>query len=282
MQLPFFLVNVVGWLGFVGAIWALFKMADEALSSEAKNRFAKWLLRVDSKAALGWPEFFADLFDSVFGTRHWSLRCFLRSSIASVVFVMLLFTIRSGLYPDAPFSILAHSTAHRSIRLIYLSVIGAILFNLIPDYLSLLETRFMVRLMKKVKRPIILCTLLLVDAVASYLIFVSFAMVIIVVIFDAPFILPSVREEALVFWEGLILKSPIGVLGYTTYFTSIWLWLFFFSCLGARFYAAAGRSWQRLVPFLDVEHKPVMAVGFIVCIVVTVVLWSVGILRLVL
>ena len=89
-------------LGFPATYWA-FAFALAGAFYAAVQWFGKYHLSQESKDTLTlwlwgeyestWSHHFCNLFDAVFGARHLSLKCFLRSSLASVVAVLLLYVL---------------------------------------------------------------------------------------------------------------------------------------------------------------------------------------------
>ena len=72
----------------MGGLWILFSRAETVASPEAKAAITSWLRNVKPEGTLSnWPSTFADVFDSVFGKKHLSWRCFWRSCIASFLAV---------------------------------------------------------------------------------------------------------------------------------------------------------------------------------------------------
>jgi len=134
---------ILAWFGFMGGIWALFDRAETVASTDTKAAVSRWLRNLDpTKAMPNWPTTFVAMFDHVFGERHLSWRCFLRSCIASfisVLIVMLIWmTLRSGFYEmlwmaqdEDDWGIL--------IGFFVVVVVYAVMLNVIPDYLSLLD-----------------------------------------------------------------------------------------------------------------------------------------------
>ena len=89
-------------LGFLATYWGFafglagtFYLAvrwfgNHHLSQESKDTLTLWLW---GEYESTWSHHFCNLFDAVFGARHLSLKCFLRSSLASVVAVLLLYVL---------------------------------------------------------------------------------------------------------------------------------------------------------------------------------------------
>ena len=94
-----------------------------------------------------WSEQFCGLFDAVFTDRHLSLRCFLRSSIASIISVFLLYVLFAEIGGDALKDRFAEE--FQSVSLWQALLLGAVI-NIIPDYLSLYETRWLLHRLEKI------------------------------------------------------------------------------------------------------------------------------------
>src|ERR1039457_6711472 len=67
-----------------GIVWKFFERVEAVLTDQTKLEIAVWLLGVKvGQKVEPWPDTFAEVFDRVFGKKHLSWKCFLRSSIAS-------------------------------------------------------------------------------------------------------------------------------------------------------------------------------------------------------
>ena len=83
------LAGILAWLGTCTGVLALFSFADKAASPEGKAR-ARALLDFGWKDTVTrWPSVFVEMFDSIFGKRHLTWKCFGRSCVASVVAVTI-------------------------------------------------------------------------------------------------------------------------------------------------------------------------------------------------
>ena len=184
------------YLSITGSIYGLFDKAGKVLKKEARDYIAIWLMGADLPAEKNWPSMFAALFDRVFTEKHLSWRCFLRSSVASVVVISL--TVAAV---DA--SILEDLFEEGIFFTVSLLVFASLIFNLLPDYLSLYETRLVLGFMAKSDGGLRVLLLLVFDLAATALI--SFV-VGFVVIWGLVFIISgsprSVTETAEVFWHG--------------------------------------------------------------------------------
>ena len=145
---------LVAWAASVGGVWFLFDKADAIASSEVQEQAAHWLAssrREDFFNAA--PERFAAVFDAVFGRRLISARRIVSSTIASVVALSVVTLLWASV--NLPRVHIRHAlgtdtvlTVRESLDLqVLLSGAGvvlplALLLNLVPDYLSLIQTRW--------------------------------------------------------------------------------------------------------------------------------------------
>jgi hypothetical protein len=173
---------VFAWASTTGGLWVMFEKAEKSLSATSRATVARWLRQSDLKSSIGSISAqFAMLFDKVFGERHFTLSSFARSSAASIVAIGLM----SGLWlavfsPVAEFSfqnvgdraamvgvppslvapMVASGVDWEPVGYLLVDIFGfageaasvlvlALLFNLIPDYLSLWETRAVLGWMAK-------------------------------------------------------------------------------------------------------------------------------------
>jgi hypothetical protein len=151
--LSFALVGLSFWL----MVGGFFSWAESLLKNSTKSDIAVWLLGVKvGQKVEPWPGTFAKVFDRVFGAKHLSLRCFLRSTYATVASCALC-------------SIWLIPRFHDSIRLreTPLEVLGSACLLSGFDYASLIETRFLLGLMRRLRSPILIVGLLLIDGVLT-------------------------------------------------------------------------------------------------------------------
>ncbi len=95
-SLQAFLQTNWGWAaGLAGSMLALTLLAGGLLNQERKDEIALWLMGAQTEE--NWSKSFTSLFDAVFGARHLSLRCFLRSAIASLIAVALIWLLMGNL-----------------------------------------------------------------------------------------------------------------------------------------------------------------------------------------
>lgn len=150
------------WAATTGGLWFLFEKAEAATSGTLKQKVAGWITHRDPAEGI-WsiPEQFSDLFDNAFGSRHLSFRCFAGSAVASIVSVLVLlglwltlfWPIESLAYVplDGRFQRLITSVDLASLvdEGVAVAVLFAVLINVLPDYVSLLQTRIVLGWLSK-------------------------------------------------------------------------------------------------------------------------------------
>src|SRR5215475_2430049 len=82
-------------VGLLYAIVKFFKFVEELLADDTKLGIAVELLdrRKRIPTFQNWPDTFAKVFDSVFGEKHLSWKCFWRSAVASYAALLVTTTI---------------------------------------------------------------------------------------------------------------------------------------------------------------------------------------------
>ena len=120
-------------LALAASFYAAIRFFGNHFSKSAKDDLALWLLGAYDDT---WSSQFCKLFDTVFGTKHLSWSCFRRSAVASFIAVIALWFL-----VDPLLGLLNYRTAS-GLDIREALLLGA-LINVIPDYISLLETRWL-------------------------------------------------------------------------------------------------------------------------------------------
>ena len=162
-----------------------------------------------------------------------------------------------------------------------------VLVNLIPDYLSLLETRLIIKWMSKNTTFFRILILLILDIIATALIY------FIIVLLILPIFIYVEKETSLkeIFSESLIAffsaltfsdknNSIWSVFLYSTFFTSIWVWLYALSGFLERIVNQSKMILNFLKDHLSIEDKPLRSMGFISGIILTFIYLAGGIILL--
>lgn len=268
-----------------GGVASLFVATNQVTSPDARKRLADTLKGLNMAAWLrAWPQHFIELFDNLFGKRHFSFSCFFRSSLASllalvVLFVAFLIASETTLeqYLDSWF---VDQWAHDPVLALSLGI--TIVGNFLPDYLSLLETRFVLSRLKDNPAWYKVVFYLVFDLVATTVIFLLFFVLYLYIVFSmregwhgwdyVVFLSDSVFTGILPMWltsfdlnvsSSLTFDRRLNF--YTTFITSAWIWLFVISTTVAKLCAVVlNPVWLRLkCQVLDVENQPILVLGWI-------------------
>lgn len=267
----------------LGGITKLTWKADEALADEPRLALGKILRGIEIRQDVeGWPDIFARMFDRVFGQKHLSSQCFLRSCLASLLSFAVMTLVWWTVTPNDAW-VEWDWQDEKFIILLFLGSV-AVMINMLPGYVSLLETRAVLRFMGG--RAARTAAVLGLDAIATCLIFWA-CFVVTLGVFSSWF-----TGNFLDRWEYVLDEffsvftfsaSPeiLGIFFYATFFTSVWLWLYALAygmMLAARKVGPAIRLLQVLLPL---ETKPLRSLGLVSGGIGCIGYWTVGLLFIV-
>ena len=139
-----------------GSVLGVFELGDRLASQQrVKDPLSKWLVSFDVQKAKALPEGTQELFERIFGERHFSLKCFVRSaafSLCAIVFVSIIVLL---INPSLFFALLRASPVPVSFLYLPVWIVWAILI----DYVSLFKTRIILRILTRFVRFQILLSL---------------------------------------------------------------------------------------------------------------------------
>jgi len=159
-----------GLLGIAGAVWGNIFAAEKMIPDDeqaeslqdvgdaaarnstnktVRQNITEWL--TTPQATVAWRHSWIRIFDSLLGEKHLSWKCFRRSCVASLCAVGVLWLLWMILRPSRPPLFLDQSGSIAGILGVVFDF--AILVNLLPDYLSLLETRWLIGLRSSLPYP---------------------------------------------------------------------------------------------------------------------------------
>jgi len=297
MQQPFFLSYIVSWLAITTGIWTLFIYYGKSADQKTKRSASKWLKNLDiSEGALNWSDSFAKLFDRIFTDKHFTWSCFLRSSVASIASVVLMALI----YILLNYELLANQRWDVFIPYGFLVTSRAVFvclfaFNLIPDYLSLLETRYIIKRMGLEQSFIRNLAFLVLDFAATFLIFVVVGVILITLVMLPITFFSSVLEfdfsgigEAMKSFPKFMIDSfhikgdseGFSVFLYSTFFTSVWVWLYAISGFLIKTLSHFNRGLRFFKRHFNIEKEPFNAIGAVAMTLVTILFLLYPIYRL--
>ncbi len=263
---------------------SLFRIADKDLNPALKAIARQWFLPVEGTVRVNTIEAFNNMFESFFGRAHFSIKCVQNSTNASTIALIIIFLISFLLTQASPLDTVDTTTLNKLVPPIVLIA----LVNIFGDYISLLETRVLLRLSAKHQK--LLVPALLLDAVLTPIIFAFFFAFIPVIIgavlfgdFQAVEIIfgtflsllnilalnpYSVAETRLD--ENLVLAIRAGFA--TAYITSIWLWLALIFGPIVRFFVWSRHTGLTAVGrILDTQNKPFTALGYVTALLILLI-----------
>jgi hypothetical protein len=247
-----------------GSVLGVFELGERFASQRAKDALSKWLASFDVQKARALPDGTQELFEKIFGERHFSLKCLIRSaafSVGAMAFIGLLcFLIR----PRPFFQEISISSVTARL-LIQLS------WSIIVDYISLFKTRVILRIMTRLPTLVLAIPILIVDYFVYTAIFaigitlgdwlyehyyhhydmpmnfwMRFAFWVTVVIIPPP-LTEAVPLFFIFFWSGFV--------------PSIWMWLYVLALSVTRALLRSEKLITGLRWALDVEKAPFRSIG---------------------
>jgi hypothetical protein len=252
-----------------GAVGKGFEWADGGLSQESRSTLSRWLKNVPGNGQMdAWANVFPTLIDRVFGPKPLSWKFFLRSCLASVVAVFLTSSLTFMAYGTKIIPALINWTALQNI-LFYLFLVIPV--NCLPDYCSIIFSRFIVRQMARRPGFLRIASLLVIDSVVTA--GGAITAIALVGTVGGHFFSPNVYHHWLLDFirnygddlrtlversdEGLFLR--IYVLA--ALFASLWVWLYVTGSLGIRIFHKARVLWVKAASVLSIDDKPMQAIG---------------------
>ena len=252
----------------VAFVWGLsvfvavsFWNLEEVLSKESKTRLVNLLSKESFGHLLGLiPGIIFKSTQSLFGEKFFTSLEFLISIILSTVFFLLVclfwYSINSKSVEIFLESIYPLDIAN---FLIYF-----LLFNLIVDYFSLVETRYLIFLSRKSDNWQFLCAILLLDAVITLLIsLIPLAIVSLEFNWDTFDLFMNKFFDGLIFVNSHPWEPPLGLFFYTTFLTSIWIWIFVLATLLTKVIAKVASLSNVIFVHLNFEEYPLRSIGII-------------------
>jgi len=203
---------------------------EKHLSGDAKAHLGLW---AEGEYSSDWHVKFNKFFDFVFGEKHVSFKCFIRSACVSIITCYVLYFFLAHVL-----QVIGKRTED-SIGLVATLSLG-IFLNVIPDYLSLLQTRWLLGKLKNFKTSIAHFAVFLIDVFLS-------SVIILVAILVYQLIRGEQPKSAV---EILALFSVFSIFFYSTFSTSLWAWIY---CVSAMLMAAVNKPWMKSV-FYQPDH----------------------------
>jgi hypothetical protein len=271
MMLPPILVYLASYFAISAGLYTIFSRVDDVSNAPLKAKFAAAIYS-QSRSNVGsrWPTFFNAMFDDTFGHRHLTIKCFLRSCLASLYFIWILFALWSVVDPRGLAGLTAMFSDWQDLLLVLMI---PIVINFIPDYLSLLKSRAILRKLSTVRSAWILVATDVAASIAISITALDVGVTLLASLEDGRWqpelfteVWPTVSEAAA--FHATRGSFPIGVLFYSTLLTSVWAVLFL---LGGIVLRASKTTAAMLVKHSTYKEKPFSSVGMITVVIVTAI-----------
>jgi hypothetical protein len=258
-----------------GTVLSVFELGERFASQRAKDALSKWLLSFDVQKAKALPEGTQELFERIFGERHFSLKCFGRSAAFSLGAIAFISIVCLLINPHA--SEVFYPVAEDWLRelapfgYVWIFVTFMLLWNIVIDYISLFKTRLVLGLLSRIHRRlmIIAIVILAVDFITYKIIFLvgaALSQMVPVLIWGS--LTTEVWGTVKQFLELAIFEFysawPFGasfVLFWSGFAPSIWMWLYVLALFVTRTLLRSEKLVNWLRWGLDVEKTPFRSIG---------------------
>jgi hypothetical protein len=245
-----------------------FEWFDGLISDESRVTLWLYLADVPSDERIdSWATVFPKLIDKIYGPKVLSVRFLFRSTISSLLAVAItaLLALRFG---PSKYELGSYLES---------ALIGGMIANLVPDYFSLILSRAIVKIMSFNPNFKRIGLLLIADTVftailgaTSYYIYVH-SVIGVARYFDHLSFVYEVQSRMRELRNGLA-SSGTGngfrivdvyqfIFFCSAFFTSVWVWLYVTSVFVIKIAHKARTFWLKMMPYLDIEQKPMQAIG---------------------
>lgn len=276
------------YLTFIAITLAFFLFLNEAVHPKTKRDISLWLRNLNLSTKDNWPSQFNAVFDTIFTKSHLSWTCFFRSCVASLISVILLtfiwYLLRNTEFND----FLNNPEAFKRSLLL---IPGIILVNFIADYISLLETRYMIKYLGDNYSIRRLWFVLIADLILTYIILMGITLFYFKFIYFEYFVTEWKPVEGIfnyLYNKKNVISSlkmgviktgwfSMGVLFYSAFFTSIWLWMYAIAGYLIKFINFVKKKFAASSTIFDIHKKPLLFIGFYAAIFQTIIyfIWKI-------
>jgi hypothetical protein len=247
-----------------GSVLGVFELGERLASQRAKDALSRWLLTFNVRQAGALPDGTQELFAIIFGKRHFSLKCFVRSVAFSLGAMAFIGILCLSISPNVFFSNLIDKPGWLWL-----------LWNIIIDYISLFKTRVILRTLTRMQlvTTVVAIAILVMDFLLYTILFGIGAMII-GTLYVELFLLPDLGNPIYIFLAGLsverltrIVLTPVNpdwfffIFFWAGFAPSLWMWLYILALFVTRALLRSERIVNWLRWFLDVEKNPFRSIG---------------------
>ena len=272
------------YLGISYGVYRIFEKLGDAVNEDSKINTAFWLLNLNVNKQYKWDDSIIIVFEKVFTKKIWSWKSFIRSIFVSLFLSLILWSFALLFIGD--FNIDSDKDARDFLMTVF--VIFTIC-NFVPDYVSIIETRFLLKFSKKYKLIWVDILIVIVDIILTTLIISIALLVMGDVLFSSSILtgymsLDYVEKTALIYELVTVGKDNLDALSLiflipliTTYITSIWIWFHFSATLLLKLLNFTKWGLNLSKKRLDIENKPFRSIGIAFMVIITLIYIIAGI-----
>jgi hypothetical protein len=259
-HIPSLAIVAVTWVSFYKA----FATIDKDQSDDQRRFFKDWLLGIHGDDRR-WAYFFTELFTTLFGKKHFSLRCARRSFMLSAILIFLVYVILGIRHPQPIRT--GNWLANFMVFIIFFA--ASLIPGSIADYFSLWKTRLLLTKTRLFRSAALSLVVLMVDFMATTIFFsvsyvaVSFCYALYVANGDLWWYIFLHPYRLIPILSGPELREPAWLLYLTALLTSAWLWVYVGVAYLLRFTSYVPRLLKLLGRFIDFENHPVRTIGYV-------------------
>jgi hypothetical protein len=279
-----------------GTVYGVFELGEKLASQRAKDALSKWLLTFDIQRAKALPDGTQELFERIFGKRHFSLKCFVRSaafSLGAIVFISIIFLL---LFPKEIFEMLRRTFTFK-VEIGRIQAYGDwfpltlwLPWSILIDYVSLFKTRFILGILARVRQLNQLAAIAIVSI--DYIVYrlIAFIGATVIALVDNLVMtenietIPKVMDIGLAEAREIIIQVIDGIVGnsflplfptapqsgiilfWAGFAPSLWMWLYVFALFTTRILLRSERIVTWLRWGLDIEKAPFRSIGAVAAV----------------
>jgi len=244
------LSNIFYYFSFCVALsiftYKLLRFFNDIFTKERKESISLWLWGCYEEST--WVEHFCDFFDAIFGKNHFRPKCIFFSALFSLVSVVIFYVLFGFC-----FDILGEEKRSAG-NLSFLQILKyGFLINFVADYISLLETRWLLHKFRAIRSFWAISAMLVLD-----------------IIITSTIIWLAINTyhwykgyETISIIKMLAAYSIFSIFFYSTFITSLWAWLY---CISTWIMRLFSRTW--LKDNVDIQEKPIELIAIISAIII--------------
>lgn len=252
--------------GLISLNFGWWAYLQRTAKKELVESASRWLKGSYSQSAVNeWRDHLTLTFDRTFGLEPFSKDFLVQSAkvtfattviVVSIVLLTAIFFAESSMSETIKEFFYGKKGAEKDWVSIYSGIPGAFLYNLVPDFLSLCETRFVLSYLHRVSGAKRLIGYLIIDLILSTGIFLVWFVLVFGMTFTA---YPNSEHGATVpdiLASSLMFGAVLGVI--SNYLSSGWIWFYGIAGPISRFFNGLlrGKATAISLKYLNIDEKP--------------------------